>query len=34
VAKWQVPGSDTFLVPGGIAEMFLNDPDLEVVQVA
>jgi len=33
-AKLRVPGSDTFLVPGGIAEMFLNDPDLEVVQIA
>jgi len=31
-AKLRVPGSDTFLVPGGIAEMFLNDPDLEVAQ--
>jgi len=28
------PGCSTFLVPGGIAEMFLNDPDYEVVQLA
>ena len=32
--RLQTAGSRTFLVPGGIAEMFLNDPDREVVNLA
>jgi len=32
--RLRTPGCSTFLVPGGIAEMFLNDPDYEVVQLA
>ena len=28
--RLRTPGAATFLVPGGIAEMFLNDPDREV----
>jgi len=32
--RLRTPGAATFLVPGGIAEMFLNDPDREVVQLA
>jgi hypothetical protein len=28
--RLRTPGTETFLVPGGIAEMFLNDPDREV----
>ena len=32
--RLSTPGSLTFLVPGGIAEMFLNNPDREVVNLA
>ena len=34
LARLRQPGCNTFLVPGGIAEMFMNDHDREVVKLA